>query len=116
MAGSGTSQGSCVWYTTKPWTCRTQCSGTEREMELEVSSTPLPQSLGQADRSISSSVHHYTQPLTCFRASKVRGNWLWTGPEGHSTSKTSKRSAYCKERDGCWAVEQCHAGVVQPLG
>lgn len=85
-------------------------------MELEVSSTPLPQSLGQADRSISSSVHHYTQPLTCFTASKVRGNWLWTGWEGHSTSKTSKRSAYCKERDGCWAVEQCHAGAVQPLG
>lgn len=93
-------------------------------MGLEVSSAPLPQSQGPGDRSVSSSVSHYTQPLTCFRASKVRGNWLWMGPEGHSTSKTSRRSANCRERGWvlgsravpCWGRTAFGTGTHLPQG
>lgn len=111
MAGSRTSRGSRVRYTTKPWACGTRRSGTEREPAhtgLVTSSAPPPQSQGRGDkpRSVSPRVPQCTQPLTCFMASKVRGNWLWMGPERHSTSKTSRRSAYCREgrAQGSWAA------------
>ena len=67
-----------------------------KAMGLDTSPAPPPRSQGRADKPWS--IAHHT--LTCFTASKVSGNWLWMGPEGHSTSKTSRRSAYCKERGG----------------
>lgn len=76
---------------------------------LPAATGPAPSFPGRAlaeARSLAPGPRAHPCPLTCFTASKVRGNRLRMGPLGHSTSSSSSTSPCCKrgERLGGWVA------------